>query len=174
MKNSTKIWALGITVILIAGAAWLMQMKPPSGTKPKTVTLVKPAAAPALPDSAFLQGLSTPAPAAAKKRAKPPAKDPAARAALKMVGVDATAELIWMEAINNPKLSNQERQDLIEDLNEEGLTNRKQPVRADLSLIQARLKIISRLMPESMDQTNLDAFAEARKDLINMQAKLTP
>ncbi len=107
------------------------------------------------------------------KRAKPPAQNPAARAALNLVGADPTAELVWMEAINNPALPKQERQDLIEDLNEDGLSNPKKPASSDLPLIKARLEIIDRLMPEAMDKTNADALAEARKDLVNMQAKLS-
>lgn len=112
-------------------------------------------------------------PVSAPKGKKPPEQNPAARAALSLVGVDPTAELVWMDAINNPALPKHERQDLIEDLNEDGFSNRKQPTVADLPLINARLAIIDRLMPEAMDKTNADALAEARKDLINMQAKLS-
>ena len=89
------------------------------------------------------------------------------------MGVDPTAELVWLEAINNPALPKQERQDLIEDLNEDGLSNKKVPGVTDLPLIRARIGLIDRLIPESMDKTNADALAEARKDLINMQAKLS-
>ena len=117
--------------------------------------------------------LQDPPPASGKpKKVKPPLQDPAARAALGLVGKDATAEQIWQEAINNPDLPKGEREDLIEDLNEAGFSNGKQPTHADLPLIEARLKIIDRLMPEAMDQTNLDAFGEARKDLINLRTKL--
>lgn len=91
-----------------------------------------------------------------------------------MVGVDATAELVWQDAINNPRLPTQERQDLIEDLNEDGFSNKKQPTNVDLPLIKARLALIDRLMPDAMDKTNAEAFAEARKDLVNMLSKLSP
>ncbi len=88
------------------------------------------------------------------------------------MGKDSTAELIWLEAINNPELPRGEREDLIEDLNEEGYSNGKQATRADLPMIEARLQLIERLLPGAMDQTNRAAFAEARKDLLNMQTKL--
>jgi hypothetical protein len=109
---------------------------------------------------------------APSKRPKPPAQDPAARAALALVGSDPTAELVWTEAINNPLLPPEERQDLIEDLNEDGLS--KHPTVTDLPLIRARLEIIGRLLPAAMDKTNAEAFREAKKDLLKMEAKLTP
>ncbi|MFO1486500.1 MAG: hypothetical protein U1F71_24265 [Verrucomicrobiaceae bacterium] len=88
------------------------------------------------------------------------------------MGTDSTAELVWLDAINNPRLPAQERQDLIEDLNEDGFSNKKQPTRVDLPLIKARLALIDRLAPDAMDKTNAEAFAEARKDLINMLTRL--
>ena len=65
------------------------------------------------------------------------------------------------------------RKDLVDDRNEYGFSNKKNPVPVDLPMIRARLAIIDRLMPEAMDKTNADAFAEAKKDLLNMQAKLS-
>ena len=182
MRRNLIIWALGGVGVVIAGAVWLMLQQsaappfPHLEAKRPPVLAVKaeaPATAVAPPDLSFLEGISTP-PSASNKKGKPPAKDPAARAALRLVGVDAAAEIIWQEAINNPRLPPQERQDLIEDLNEDGLPKEKNITRADLPMIRARLQIIDRLMPEAMDQTNADAFAEARKDLLNMQAKLSP
>jgi len=97
--------------------------------------------------------------------------NPAARAALAKVGTDANAESTWREAINDPKLPADERQNLIEDLNEAGFANPDQPTTADLPLIQARLALIEELLPKAMDQVNADAFREARKDLLEMKAR---
>lgn len=102
--------------------------------------------------------------------AKEPVQDPTARAALSFVGADPTAEQYWVGAINDPNLSARERQDLIEDLNEEGLTDPKHPGPEDLPLILSRLQLIEELAPYAMDQVNADAFAEAYKDLNNMLA----
>jgi hypothetical protein len=98
--------------------------------------------------------------------------DPAARSALKRVGFDAEAERYWMEAINNPFLPADERSDLIEDLNEDGLSDPRNPGVGDLPLIASRLRIIEQLMPKAMDRVNEEAFREARKDLLKMQARL--
>jgi len=87
--------------------------------------------------------------------------------ALAMVGSDPDAETYWCEAINDPALSAHERSDLIEDLNEDGLSTRI--IDADGSaVIINRLALIEDLAPAAMDQVNLDAFAEAYKDLLNL------
>jgi hypothetical protein len=100
--------------------------------------------------------------------AKEPLKDPAAREALAFVGADPEAEAYWYAAINNPALPARERQDLIEDLNEDGLSDPKHPGLDDLPLIVNRILLIEELGPSAMDQVNADAFAEAYKDLVNL------
>ena len=82
----------------------------------------------------------------------------------------AMAEAYWLDAINDPALSAQERQDLIEDLNEDGISDPKHPTLADLPLILNRLDLIEVLAPDAMDQVNADAFLEAYKDLVNLAA----
>jgi hypothetical protein len=89
------------------------------------------------------------------------------------VGADADAEAVGVEAINDPRLSRNARKDLIEDLNEEGFENRKQPTENDVELIVRRLAIIEELAPDAMDEVNYAAFEEAYKDLVNMLAKAT-
>lgn len=103
-----------------------------------------------------------------KRRGKEPIQDPLARAALAYVGVDWEAEMYWCEAINDPNLKPQERQDLIEDLNEDGLSDPKHPTIEDLPIIVSRLRLIELLAPEGMDKVNADAFLEAYKDLTNL------
>jgi hypothetical protein len=99
--------------------------------------------------------------------------DPAARKALRGVGSDPEAERYWLAAINNPFLPPDERQDLIEDLNEDGLIDPRGSAADDLPLIENRIRLIEQLMPESMDRVNAEAFKEAHKDLLNLQTKLS-
>jgi hypothetical protein len=95
-------------------------------------------------------------------------KDPVARVALGFVGSDPEAEAHWIGAINDPGLSADERQNLIEDLNEDGLSDPKHPGPENLPLILNRIQLIEELAPDAMDQVNADAFREAYKDLVNM------
>jgi hypothetical protein len=110
-------------------------------------------------------------PALAKPRGKAPPQDPLARAALARVGVDSAAESYWYAAINNPNLPANERKDLIEDLNEDGLTDPHNPTPADLPVILNRIKLIETVGPDALDKTNADAFQEAYKDLVNLANK---
>ncbi len=89
------------------------------------------------------------------------------------MGADPAAEGYWYAAINDPQLSAHERQDLIEDLNEDGLSDPANPAYEDLPLILSRLQLIEEVAPEAMDQVNADAFAEAYKDLLEMANRLT-
>ena len=107
-------------------------------------------------------------PGPAGRPAPPPDQDEMARVALSFVGVDRAAELYWVTAINDPDLSDHERQNLIEDLNEEGISDPKHPTPADLPMIINRLRLIEELAPYAIDRVNFDAFAEAYKDLVNL------
>jgi hypothetical protein len=98
---------------------------------------------------------------------------PVARVALMFVGEDEEAEAVWNDAINDPSLSPEERKNLIEDLNEDGFPDPKHITADDLPLILSRLALIEELAPESMDDTNAAAFAEAYKDLSNMLDRLS-
>ena len=100
--------------------------------------------------------------------AKEPLQDPMAREALAFVGADEWAEAYWYEAINDPSLPANERQDLIEDLNEDGLSDPRHPTEDDLPLILSRLLIIEEVAWDAMDEVNADAFQEAYKDLVNL------
>jgi len=97
-----------------------------------------------------------------------PGKEPVAREALFYVGADPEAEEIWLAAINDPSLSAQERQDLIEDLNEDGLPDPHSPTLDDLPLIVRRIALIEEVGPDAMDEVNADAFEEAYQDLLNL------
>ena len=97
----------------------------------------------------------------------------AARQALNFVGADPIAELVWIQAINDPALSRKARRNLIEDLNEEGFPNPKRITPDDLPLIVSRILLIEELAPHAIDDANADAFREAYKDLVNMFKRLT-
>jgi hypothetical protein len=97
---------------------------------------------------------------------------PQARLALSFVGADPVAEELWVAAINDPSLPPDARKDLIEDLNEDGFPDPRHITEDDLPLIMNRLELITTLAPESMDDVNAAAFAEAYKDLINMAFRL--
>ena len=71
-------------------------------------------------------------------------------------------------AINDPSLSANARQNLIEDLNEDGLSDPRNPTLDDLPVIKYRIELIEYLAPYAMDKVNADAFDEAHKDLVNM------
>lgn len=100
------------------------------------------------------------------------AKRPEVRKALARVGADFEAEAMWLQSINDPGVPAKEREDLIEDLNEDGLTDPAKPTREDLVLINSRIHLIERLLPSAMDKVNEDAFREARKDLVKMRDRL--
>jgi len=97
---------------------------------------------------------------------------PIERIALAFVGTDALAELVWLDAINDPSVSARDRSDLIEDLNEEGFPDPRRPTSDDLPMILNRLAIIEDNALFAMDDVNAAAFAEAYKDLVNMYAKV--
>lgn len=97
-------------------------------------------------------------------------QDPFARIALSFVGVDPEAEDYWFAAINDLSLPANERQDLIEDLNEEGLSDPQHPTIDDLPLIFNRLALIETIAPDAADQVNFEAFNEAYNDLLNLAA----
>lgn len=102
------------------------------------------------------------------RAAKEPLEDPIARVALTFVGVDPDAEDYWFAAINDLSLPANERQNLIEDLNEEGLSDPKHPTLDDLPLIFNRLALIETIGPDAADEVNADAFNEAYNDLLNL------
>jgi len=103
----------------------------------------------------------------------PRAKERRARVALGMIGYDRDADEVWIRLINDPSLSANARSNLIEDLNEDGLSYRNLTL-DDLPVIEYRLELIEDLLPYAMDEVNSDAFKEARKDLENMVDRLRP
>jgi hypothetical protein len=124
----------------------------PSAVEPGTVAASEPA----------------PEPIAEHPKPKPPLQDPDAREALGLVGWDPAAEAYWYSAINDPNLPAEERSDLIEDLNEDGISDPRHPTADDLPVIMRRIGLVEALGPDAMDKINADAFDEAYKDLVNL------
>lgn len=109
---------------------------------------------------------------ASHAKGKKPVQDPAARVALSLVGADPDAEAYWMSAISDPNLPDQEREDLMEDLNEDGLSDPKHPGPADLPLILNRIALIEEIAPTA-DPFMQEHLGEAYKDLNDMLAGKT-
>jgi hypothetical protein len=102
----------------------------------------------------------------------PQLKERRGRVALGMIGYDPDADEVWIRIINDPSVSANARSNLIEDLNEDGLSYRNLTL-DDLPVIEYRLELIADLLPYAMDEVNEDAFKEARKDLENMADRLS-
>jgi type IV secretory pathway VirB10-like protein len=95
-----------------------------------------------------------------------------ARDALAMVGADPEVEDYWVDAISDPNLSDKQREDLMEDLNEVGLSDPDNPGPDDLQLIANRMRLIEEISPDA-DEFMLEHLGEAYKDLAKMYARLT-
>jgi hypothetical protein len=106
-------------------------------------------------------------PQPAQLNQKEPLQDPAARVALAYVGADPDAEAYWLGAIYDTSLPDSEREDLMEDLNEDGLSDPKHPGPQDLPLILNRLALIEEIAPNA-DDFMLEHLGEAYKDLVNL------
>lgn len=130
-----------------------------------TVQPVKVAPAPPHPESATA---STPP---NTKPPKEPLRDPDARDALALVGLDPSAEQYWLTAIYDTSLPDKEREDLMEDLNEVGFADPENVTANDLPLIVNRMQIIEELEPNLNDSFMSEHLGEAYKDLANMYAK---
>ena len=148
---------------------------PPSAAAPEPEKIISIASAESSPPPVAPQKISAaPAKSSASKKTPPPKEplqDPNARTALSLVGVDPEAEIYWTEAIFDQSLPDQEREDLMEDLNEAGLADPKHPTSEDLALIQIRLTKIEGLLPYA-DPFMVEHLGEAYKDLANLLAGL--
>jgi len=100
-------------------------------------------------------------------------KEQLGRTALGLIGRDPKADEVWIQIINDPSLPANARKNLIEDLNEDGLEDRRNPTINDQPVIMYRIQLIEQLAPNAMDKTNADAFQEAYKDLVNLAGRFT-
>jgi hypothetical protein len=191
MKTRYLLIGLSVAAAGVLAIIWMMtrpvQEQPQSAERRETraVTIAESSTADVAPsNSAAPEPLPEPTAASGTPAAKSPPvaqgqqskgeiQDPLARVALGLVGIDPDAEDYWLDAINDSSLSAHERQDLIEDLNEDGLSDPRRPGMEDLPLIVRRLQLIEEVAPYAMDQVNADAFQEAYKDLVNLYFGVT-
>ncbi len=92
-------------------------------------------------------------------------KDPEARLALSFVGTDPAAEAYWSQATDDPNLPSEERKDLIEDLNEDGLSDPKHPTAEDMPIIANRIRLIEQMGPQAMDGVKTPPLPKRPGDL---------
>jgi hypothetical protein len=85
--------------------------------------------------------------------------------------VNDQAVQLFHAAINDPSLSPEQRQNLIEDLNQDGLSNRRNPTPDDLKIIANRYQLAQWYLQQPSvqnDPTFAAPFTEANKDLVNL------
>lgn len=102
---------------------------------------------------------------------EPGSKEPLARTALTFVGADAQALQLYHTALLDPALLPDQKRELVEDLNQDGLVNRKAPTEEDLRIIANRYQITQSYLQQEYvqgDPVLNAAFREADKDLRKM------
>jgi hypothetical protein len=190
--NMKKVLIPSLAVALVAAISSLMiasrktepvnVSQPPVSPAPAPAPAVSESTPPMKMPAAEIKPEAPPAAVPAKAnpqkivtQAAPPAnangqlQDPTARVALSLVGADPAAEQYWTAAIFDPSLPDQEREDLMEDLNEDGLSDPQRPGPQDLPLIANRIRIIEQIAPYA-DDFMLEHLWEADKDLRSMLA----
>jgi hypothetical protein len=101
----------------------------------------------------------------------PDSKEALGRVALAYVGANEQAIQLYHSAINDPSLSPDQRRNLIEDLNQDGLSNRRNPTADDLKIIANRYELTQAYLQQPYVQNDpvaTAAFQEALKDLTQM------
>jgi hypothetical protein len=93
------------------------------------------------------------------------------RVALNFVGANDQALELFHQAALDPQIKPDQRRNLIEDLNQDGFTNRKNPTPEDLKLMANRYALTQSYLQQDYvrnDKMLTAAFQEANKDLGNM------
>lgn len=109
-----------------------------------------------------------------RRLTEPGSKEPLARLALAYVGVSPQAAHLYHTAILDPALLPDQKRNLVEDLNQDGLANRKTPTPEDLRIIANRYTLTQAYLQQDYVQNDpllLAAFKEAHKDLQKMLEK---
>lgn len=102
---------------------------------------------------------------------EPGSKEPLVRAALAYVGANEQALDLYHSALFDTSLSPDQKRNLVEDLNEDGIANRRTPTPEDLKLIENRYALTQSYLQQDYvrnDKLLNEAFHEADKDLRNM------
>ncbi len=98
-------------------------------------------------------------------------KESLARVALAYVGANEQAGELFHAAVLDPTLKPDQHRNLIEDLNQDGLANRRAPTADDLKIIARRYEITQAYLQQDYvinNKTLNAAFREADKDLGNL------
>ncbi len=101
-------------------------------------------------------------------------REPLARVALAYVGASTQAAELFHTAVLDQTLKPDHRRELVEDLNQDGLSNEKNPTPEDLQIIANRYAITQSYLQQDYVQNDKvlnAAFKEANKDLRNMLQK---
>ncbi|HOX58412.1 MAG TPA: hypothetical protein P5205_15220 [Candidatus Paceibacterota bacterium] len=103
--------------------------------------------------------------------AEPGSKEPLARLALTYVGVNDQAAGLFHTAVFDQTLTPDQKRNLIEDLNQDGLSNTRSPTPEELQIITKRYELTQAYLQQDYvlnDKLLNAAFREADKDLRNM------
>ncbi len=106
--------------------------------------------------------------------AEPGSKEPLARVALAYVGTSEQALDLFHTALVDPTMLPDQTRNLVEDLNDDGLSNRSAPTPEDLKIIANRYALTQAYLQEDYvrnDKILNAAFLEADKDLRAMLDK---
>jgi hypothetical protein len=111
--------------------------------------------------------------------ADPDSKESLGRLALTYVGASDQALQLYHAAALDPALKPDQRRNLVEDLNQDGLSNTRSPTPEDLKIIASRYALTQSYLQQDYvknDKVLNAAFLEANKDLANMlqRAGMTP
>jgi hypothetical protein len=105
---------------------------------------------------------------------EPGSKEPLARLALAFVGASPQAAELFHTAVLDQALLPDQRRELVEDLNQDGLSNKKTPTPEDLKIIASRYALTQAYLLQDYvlnDKVLNAAFREADKDLRNLLQK---
>lgn len=92
-------------------------------------------------------------------------KERLGRFALNFAGANPQADALWSTAVLDPAVPLRNRDDLIEDLAEDGFENRRNPTERDLAIAKNRLALIEKYRSSADHERIAGAFAEAQRDL---------
>lgn len=107
----------------------------------------------------------------ADPRLAPDRKENVARIGLYYAGTNPEANQLFDTAVRDESLSVDARRNFIEDLNQDGIKDERNPTAGDLKLIEARLRLIESYNGKVENQRMQAAFKEAYKDLSHMYTK---
>ena len=82
-------------------------------------------------------------------------REPLARVALSYVGVSEQAGQLFHSAINDPALKPDHRRELVEDLNTDGLSNKKTPTPEDLQIVANRYGLTQAYLQQEIGRAHV-------------------